>query len=329
MSKFAIGTKIRVNENYRINNSQPIIGKCGVITKHLSSFPYEVQLQDGGKYALYEDEIDVLAFLPGDRVTVSDSWVDGEGASAGVVVTVPGGQCPNDENDLHCQFYHVDLDNGEKKGYPVPGTCLSPRPETTETAAQEAPAEPLQSAHGFTIGDTVEVTTATFASIKPFTLGTVSGFEDGAFVLVDFPGVYRNFPLLTSEIRNVSKPTELELTQKELAHTQEALSALTDAVHDLYYAGVWSCDRAVDEPKLWSTVRDAAGFTPGNGPRSTNQTVVGRLERIDVKRVIDPYNVGPWTTTLHLKRQPGDLPVDVVIPDVYLVALRQHPLECK
>lgn len=43
-------------------------------------------------------------------------------------------------------------------------------------------------------------------------------------------------------------------------------NALLQAVRNLYYAGVWYCDRHVDEVGLWTAVRDAAGFEKGNSP---------------------------------------------------------------
>jgi|SRR6516165_2861701 hypothetical protein len=42
---------------------------------------------------------------------------------------------------------------------------------------------------------------------------------------------------------------------------------LLEAIRELYYAGVWHCDRPVDEAKLWTAVRDAAGFEQGKSPR--------------------------------------------------------------
>lgn len=38
---------------------------------------------------------------------------------------------------------------------------------------------------------------------------------------------------------------------------------LLRAVHEVYYAANWSADRPVDEVRLWTDLRDAAGFTPG------------------------------------------------------------------
>jgi hypothetical protein len=47
----------------------------------------------------------------------------------------------------------------------------------------------------------------------------------------------------------------------------EPPATLLEAVRDLYYAAVWSADRPVDEAKLWTAVRDAAGFPPGQSPK--------------------------------------------------------------
>jgi len=41
---------------------------------------------------------------------------------------------------------------------------------------------------------------------------------------------------------------------------------LIEAVHRLYYAAHWTPDRPVDEAKLWTDIRDAAGFKPGGSP---------------------------------------------------------------
>jgi hypothetical protein len=42
--------------------------------------------------------------------------------------------------------------------------------------------------------------------------------------------------------------------------------ALLAAVTALYYAAVWTADRPVDATALWTAVRDAAGFEPGQSP---------------------------------------------------------------
>lgn len=56
-------------------------------------------------------------------------------------------------------------------------------------------------------------------------------------------------------------------TPADFRKALDALEALTEAVRAVYYAGVWSCDRPVDEAALWTTLRDAAGFTPGQSPK--------------------------------------------------------------
>lgn len=44
---------------------------------------------------------------------------------------------------------------------------------------------------------------------------------------------------------------------------------LLEAVRKLYYSAAWSSDRLpeAEEQKLWTAVRDAAGFEPGNSPK--------------------------------------------------------------
>lgn len=56
-------------------------------------------------------------------------------------------------------------------------------------------------------------------------------------------------------------------TSAPMDSAEKKLTALTAAVSALYYAGVWHCDRPVDEVALWTAVRDAAGFEPGNSPK--------------------------------------------------------------
>jgi len=46
----------------------------------------------------------------------------------------------------------------------------------------------------------------------------------------------------------------------------QQLQNLRSAVESLYYSAVWHADRPVDEAGLWTAVRDAAGFRPGNSP---------------------------------------------------------------
>lgn len=47
-----------------------------------------------------------------------------------------------------------------------------------------------------------------------------------------------------------------------------AQSQLVEAVRALYYAAVWTADRTVDAAALWTAVRDAAGFEPGQSPKA-------------------------------------------------------------
>ena len=42
---------------------------------------------------------------------------------------------------------------------------------------------------------------------------------------------------------------------------------LRNAVRALYYSAHWTPDRPVDVVKLWTDVRDAAGFPKGNSPK--------------------------------------------------------------
>lgn len=37
---------------------------------------------------------------------------------------------------------------------------------------------------------------------------------------------------------------------------------------DLYFAGRWSCDRPVDEAKLWEALRDALELEKGSATRA-------------------------------------------------------------
>jgi hypothetical protein len=55
------------------------------------------------------------------------------------------------------------------------------------------------------------------------------------------------------------------------------------AVRNLYYAAVWHADRPVDEVALWTAVRDAAGFKPGNSPEE--QLFEGVRAVYDVNRL--------------------------------------------
>ena len=50
---------------------------------------------------------------------------------------------------------------------------------------------------------------------------------------------------------------------------EQRLQRLTEAVRNLYYSACWESDRLseVKEAELWTEVRDAAGFQPGNSPK--------------------------------------------------------------
>ena len=49
--------------------------------------------------------------------------------------------------------------------------------------------------------------------------------------------------------------------------SQQAMQPnLIEAIRNLYYAAHWTPDRPVDVVKLWTDVRDAAGFKPGGSP---------------------------------------------------------------
>lgn len=43
--------------------------------------------------------------------------------------------------------------------------------------------------------------------------------------------------------------------------------ALLSAVKQIYNAAIWTADRPVDAQTLWTSIRDAAGFEPGNSPQ--------------------------------------------------------------
>jgi hypothetical protein len=58
----------------------------------------------------------------------------------------------------------------------------------------------------------------------------------------------------------------LASTEAQVASLIQQREALKRAAAALYYAAHWKPDRLVDEAKLWSDLRDAAGFEPGNAP---------------------------------------------------------------
>lgn len=45
------------------------------------------------------------------------------------------------------------------------------------------------------------------------------------------------------------------------------LEDLIEAVHALYFAGYWRCDRPVNEISLWANLRKAAGIPSGTAPK--------------------------------------------------------------
>lgn len=57
---------------------------------------------------------------------------------------------------------------------------------------------------------------------------------------------------------------------------------LRDAVRDLYYSAYWYPDRPCEAERLWTNVRDAAGFVPG---RST--TILGKPRQPKAEHRID------------------------------------------
>lgn len=58
------------------------------------------------------------------------------------------------------------------------------------------------------------------------------------------------------------------VAQEDVAKLLSIFDDLRSAVRELYYSGVWTCDRSVDEGALWTAVRDAAGFEPGKSPEA-------------------------------------------------------------
>jgi hypothetical protein len=45
------------------------------------------------------------------------------------------------------------------------------------------------------------------------------------------------------------------------------MEKLIEACFNIYYAGNWTCDRPVDEAKMWADLRDALGIPPGTSPQ--------------------------------------------------------------
>lgn len=63
-----------------------------------------------------------------------------------------------------------------------------------------------------------------------------------------------------------------------------APQSLLAAVRSLYYAGVWRCDRLVDEAALWIAVRDAAGFKVGESPNREAGTELQAIKELRAAR---------------------------------------------
>jgi ElaB/YqjD/DUF883 family membrane-anchored ribosome-binding protein len=69
----------------------------------------------------------------------------------------------------------------------------------------------------------------------------------------------------TAEINNLK--IELAQALDESNRIMEGWKRLHAAVGAVYYSALWSADRPVDERRLWTELRDAAGFVPGNSPK--------------------------------------------------------------
>lgn len=56
---------------------------------------------------------------------------------------------------------------------------------------------------------------------------------------------------------------------KRAADAEWRLKKITEAVHNVYYGACWTSDRLDEdaEAKLWTVLRDAAGFKPGESPK--------------------------------------------------------------
>jgi hypothetical protein len=55
---------------------------------------------------------------------------------------------------------------------------------------------------------------------------------------------------------------------QDCADKDKEIERLREAARDLYYAAHWTADREVDAVKLWTDLRDAAGFEPGHSPKA-------------------------------------------------------------
>lgn len=84
-------------------------------------------------------------------------------------------------------------------------------------------------------------------------------------------------PKTTEEL--IEELRELELHEaanaivwqgKEIQRLSGEFGKAIMAVHAVYYAAHWSPDRLCNAEGLWTAVRDAFGFEPGNSPRAIN-----------------------------------------------------------
>lgn len=72
----------------------------------------------------------------------------------------------------------------------------------------------------------------------------------------------------------------LAVSRQRIAAEQYELHMATTA---LYEAGRWSCDRPVDEAKLWTRVRDALKRVPGTSPKPVALNSSYRIRSISVQ----------------------------------------------
>lgn len=78
----------------------------------------------------------------------------------------------------------------------------------------------------------------------------------------------------------VDQTGKVVLTKDELLLQVDAarsdFTKLREAVKALYYAAYWHADRDVDEPALWTAVRDAACLPPGESKIHLGEDQSGR-----------------------------------------------------
>jgi len=60
--------------------------------------------------------------------------------------------------------------------------------------------------------------------------------------------------------------------EETISMLEDQIERITVAVRNLYYAGHWYCDRDVVADELWTQLRDAVGFEPGNAPKKCGDT---------------------------------------------------------